>query len=57
MKCQLAWEHIGLPGDYVWSTADESPTSSGRCAATNRFWQFAIHALSSLSYTQATIVQ
>jgi TnpA family transposase len=26
----LGWEHIGLTGDYVWSTADQSPTGTLR---------------------------
>jgi hypothetical protein len=27
----LGWEHIGLTGDYVWSTADQPPVRSDRC--------------------------
>ena len=26
----LGWEHIGLTGDYVWSTADQSPSGTLR---------------------------
>jgi hypothetical protein len=26
----LGWEHIGLTGDYVWSTADQPPAGTLR---------------------------
>jgi hypothetical protein len=26
----LGWEHIGLTGDYVWSTADQPPAGALR---------------------------